>query len=362
MGFFHKKETHGFLGVDIGTSGIKLVELAPHKDRPVVLTYGFTQWHTGQEPFSFLDDPVRAGKLLQDLHKQTGATSRKAMASLPLSTVFSGIIAVPNMKTEREMRSLIDAQVAKLTPIPLSDMSIDPTYIDGKPWEGSSPKLKERGFSRVLVTGASRTQLQKYIDLFKAAQIELPAIDTESFALIRSLVGKDPGASLLMDIGSMRTNFTIVENGTPFLTRSVNIGGHLITRQIMDQMHVNQDDAERMKMDLSSFTGESVLPGGLPPVLEALMQPLTHEIRYAMQLYANMDLRESERIERVVVTGGSSLLPRIPQYLSEVLNMNVYHGDPWARTLYPEALRPVLDEIGPRMAVAIGLALREFSS
>ncbi|PJB15848.1 pilus assembly protein PilM, partial [Candidatus Falkowbacteria bacterium CG_4_9_14_3_um_filter_38_19] len=63
--------------------------------------------------------------------------------------------------------------------------------------------------------------------------------------------------------------------------------------------------------------------------------------------------------DKVILSGGSALLPNLANYLSKILNLNVIIGDPWARVSYPTDLKPILDEIGPRLAVAIGLAMRE---
>ena len=76
-------------------------------------------------------------------------------------------------------------------------------------------------------------------------------------------------------------------------------------------------------------------------------------------LFSNMEFTDSSRVEKLVVTGGSSHLPGLPEMLSSALDMSVYRGDPWARVVYPEDLRPVLDEIGPRMSVSVGLAMRD---
>jgi type IV pilus assembly protein PilM len=183
------------------------------------------------------------------------------------------------------------------------------------------------------------------------------AIDTESFALIRSLVGKDKSPIMVVDMGSSRTSITIVEKGIPFLSRSINVGGTAVTRRIMEQMKVNEQDAERVKTDLESLPGADA--GAIPAVLSPVMQPILHEIKYAISLYSHMELTESKRVEKIILTGGSAHLPSLPEYLSAQLNMNCYRGDPWARVAYPQDLRPVLDEIGPRMSVAIGLAMRD---
>ncbi len=376
MGLFGGSKTTSFLGVDIGAGGLKVVELMNEKGRAKLLTYGYSSHPTGDIGNSPLEDPKGTGMELAKLIKACEAKSTKAMAALPLSSVFSTIVAIPRKKDEKEMKPLIDAQISKLTPLPLAEMITYSTFIDdikkGEPKkknkkaekEPERPKTAEERerekYVRVLVTGAAKTLVQKYIEIFKYAKLDLQALDTESFALIRSLVGKDKSAIMILDIGSRRTNLTIVEKGIPFLTRSINVGGATVTKRIMEQMNMSEEQAEQMKLDLGTMVqGAPTVAGGMPKILEAIMLPILNEIQYAFQLYAGMELTEFKKVEKIILTGGSSHLPRIPEYLSETLNLNVYRGDPWARVVYPEDLRPVLDEIGPRMSVAIGLAMRE---
>ncbi|MEI6511526.1 MAG: pilus assembly protein PilM [Candidatus Uhrbacteria bacterium] len=366
MGLFGGNKTHTYLGVDIGTSGLKVVELSNEKGRAKVMTYGYSERQPGQPVYSPFDDPKGTGERLAALCKKAGVRGTKVMAALPLSSVFSTIVSVPKRKHEKEMQPLVDAQVAKLTPMPLSEMVTSTTFIDGKGSKGSEgvkgaeEKIKSSDHVRVLVTGAAKSLVQKYIEIFKVAKLDLTALDTESFALVRSLIGKDKSPIAILDIGGASTSITIVEKGIPVLSRSIGIAGNNVTRRIMDQMSIEETEAEQIKQDLMTVVGTA--PGGiggLPAVLDAVMQPLLTEIRYAFQLYAGMELCEYKKVEKIVVTGGSSHLPRIVEFLKESLNMNVYRGDPWARVVFAEDLRPVLDEIGPRMSVAIGLAMRE---
>ncbi len=358
MSFFGGKTAHTYLGVDIGASGLKVVELANEKGRAKLMTYGYTERLPGQSMISPFDDPKGTGEMLVKLCKKSGVKSNKVMAALPLTSVFSAIVSVPRMKHEKEMQPLVDAQVGKLTPLPLSEMVTYSTYIDGLEKKISQEKPSDH--VRVLVTGAAKSLVQKYIEIFRFAKLELQAIDTESFAFVRSLIGKDKSPIAVLDIGSTRTSITIVEKGIPVLNRSVSLGGTAVTKRIMDQMHVSEVQAEQIKLDLGTMAGSSAGGvGGLPSVLEAVMQPMLNEIKYAFQLYAGMELTEYKKVEKVVLTGGSSHLPKVIEFLKESLNLNVYRGDPWARVVFPEDMRPALDEIGPRMSVSIGLAMRE---
>ena len=129
---------------------------------------------------------------------------------------------------------------------------------------------------------------------------------------------------MILDIGSKRTNIIIVEKGIPFVSRSINIGGNSITSELMRQMSLSEEDAERMKRDLGTVSPGDSSSEGLPKLLEMMMLPLVNEIRFAFQLYANMDLAQIKKVEKIVVTGGSAHLPKIPEYLAQVLNLNVF--------------------------------------
>ncbi len=366
MHLFEKKKSNSFLGVDIGASGLKVVEFGFAKGKASLLTYGYAQLSHTMVGETLLDDPKAAGGLLARVCKEAGVKTVSAMAALATSNVFSAILSIPDGKDPRVRQSAVNTEVAKLTPFPIGEMIIQTTFLDEekKPMEKgkakvSQPPQPDKNF-RVLVTGASKTLIQKYVEAFKVAKLNLQAIDTEALALVRALVGKDKGAILILDIGGKRTNILIIEKGIPFVSRSVTIGGNTVTGQIMRQMNASEDEAERTKFDMECMGTEgSDLPGGLPKILEPIMHPLVNEIRYAIQLYANMELAQIKKIEKIIITGGSAHLPRIPEYLGSVLNMNVYRGDPWARVAYPAELTGVLEEIGPRMSVAVGLAMRE---
>ncbi|MBI5794353.1 type IV pilus assembly protein PilM [Candidatus Uhrbacteria bacterium] len=370
MGLFGKKKPDSFLGVDIGASSVKVVEFVNKKGRATLLTYGYGELPTAEAGDTLFDNPKAAGELLACVCKESGCTSTAVMAALPTSNVFSTILSIPEVKDMRQRQSVVNTEVAKLSPLPLSEMILQTTFLDdvAKPDKKAekkigaipeAPKEKAKDF-RVLVTGAAKTFIQKYIETFKAAKLNLQAIDTEALALVRSLVGKDKGAILMLDIGSKRTNIIIVEKGIPFVSRSITIGGNTVTSQLMRTMGLSEMDADRVKRDLGIAPRQDTgLAGGLPKLLEPIMQPLLNEIRYAFQLYANMELAQIKKVEKIIVTGGSAHLPRIPDYLAQMLNMNVYRGDPWARVVYPADLASVLEEIGPRMSVAVGLAMRE---
>lgn len=349
MKLFARSQKKQILGVDIGTSGIKVVELALEKNRSRLLTYGYSE-QKSDIPFSPLEQPKRTAAFLQEICKKAQVKTTTAVSALPLSSVFSAIVSVPYQKDKNRLKQSIQDQVKKLAPLPLEEMITYSTFIDS---------LKEENLQhvRVLVTGSAKHLVQTYIEIFQRAKLQLKTLDTESFALIRSLIGKDKNSILLADLGATRSNITIVENGIPFYTRSINMGGDQITQDLRTKLQLDLPLAEQMKRDFSVSQAEQ-----FPTFMQTYLQPLLNEMRYALERYHAMETRENGQVEKIILTGGSAHLPNISSFFSRELNRSTYVGDPWARVVYTSQLRPVLEEIGPKMAVAVGLAMREYDA
>ncbi|NQV12454.1 pilus assembly protein PilM [Candidatus Uhrbacteria bacterium] len=366
MSLFGKKEER-YLGVDIGAGGMKIVELLFEGGHYKLMTYGSTSRNADVVATAIMENPEVAIKHLVELIKESGALAKDVIASLPVHSVFSSIIAIPKVKEELETRALVERQAEKLLPLPLAEMIIDYQLIDeleskgdaktGEPIDKTLVAEKSAATGRadvnvrVMITGAQKTMVSAYTNIFKDAGLDLMSLETEPFALIRSMIGDDKSPIMILDIGAFRTNMTIVENGIPFINRSIKVGGGSVTQAIATQMGVSIEEAEQVKYDLHAAGN------GIPKAVVDLFQPIVHEVRYAMDVFIKSEISLNQHVEKVILTGGSALLPGLDAFLTEELNVRTFVGDPWARVKVNPALRPVLDELGPRFAVAIGLAM-----
>jgi type IV pilus assembly protein PilM len=368
MGLFGPK-SRSYLGVDVGVGGAKIVELKNEKGRARLVTYGFTERMPDVQPASLLDSPKECADLLRLIAKKARVTTMQAVGSLPISSVFSSVITVPK-GTDKEIKEAVQWQARKLIPVPLEEMVLDSKVLTPPsdkdkvklPGEKEKPVVKDDKATKtiqVLITGASKTMVQKYVTAFKMAGLELVSLETETFALIRSLVGKDRSTTLIVDMGAARTNIVIVENGVPFVNRSLDMGGATFTKAISRQLSMDVKGAEQMKCDIKSIS--TLYPGeGLPKIFETTVAPLVTELQYSINLYSSrVEGQPEKKIEKIILTGGASALPSLVDHFARQLSMKVYVGDPWARVVYPEGLRPVLDEIGYRFSIAVGLAMRD---
>jgi type IV pilus assembly protein PilM len=346
----------GLLGVDIGTVGVKMVELTMEGGKPRLTTYGYAEAPAGQADLSALSDPQKITDMMRRVSKEAGIRAKKAVAALPASEVFHTIVSIPLPSSPTEdLRPAIEAQAKKVFPLPVEEMVLDSVVLDKNLLKNagkSEGKEEKERFIRIFLTGAPKTLIQKYLDLFAKVGLELVSLETEVMSLVRALVSDEDAQIMIVDIGGKRANVIIADGGIPFLTRGIKGGGEEITRALAKNMGISEADAETAKRDLGYGNG------ALPKPLQDALQPMVHEMRYALQMYADQAFHDHRNVEKILITGGSAHLPGIDQYVTSVLNVNVYIGNPWARIASPVEARPILEEVGPRLCVAAGLALR----
>src|SRR3989339_151453 len=368
MSFFKKHKS--FLGVDIGTASIKVVELAPGPNHtPRLVTYGRAEYTGDSTKVDAERDIARIVATLKAICIQARTTSKPVAAALPTFAVFSSVITLPAM-SEKELAAAIRWEARKFVPLPLEEMILDwkflaetPSINNVKNQEASEPKSAPvdkvdpgaKKNIRVLLTAAPQNLVKKYLTIFRQSELDLLSLETEAFALERSLVGGAREVIMVVDLGAVTTDICVIENGIPILNRSIDVGGLTITKAIANSLNVDVKRAEQFKRDIGLNTRGSAA-GGIPVTIESTISPVVNEIKYNFSLYQS---QSNKPIEKIILTGGSSFLPMLPEYLENLFQIKVYIGDPWARVSYPEELKAVLDEIGPQFASAIGLAMRQ---
>jgi len=365
MGLFSKESKEkNFLGIDIGGSSVKLVELKALQGRPLLVTYGYLERSTKSTKESLLDRPDDMAQAIKRVAEKAKTHSKDATTALPASAVFTTVLKLTDI-TEKDLSSIkkvtasIEAEAKKVLPLPVEEMVLDwkVLKIPKKNVDGETVQ-KDRSVE-VLLTAASKEVVKKYIEIFKKAGLNLLSLETESFAMTRALLGKDSSPIIIVDMGAANTDITLVDNGLPYFERTVDVGGYNITKNLSDTMGISLDQAEQFKRDLGSYKDK--LPEGklLPPSIEKVLAPVINEVKYIMQFFSQQPGNEDKKIDRIILSGGTARLFNAAEYFTQVFNIRAFPGDPWARLVYPEELKPVLDNIGSRLAVSIGLAMRE---
>lgn len=369
--FWSKPKTR--LGVDLGAGGIKLVELKKIKGRPVLNTYGLTSQpqdvhrlaDTGPAPIAptakdKLDkkdivSEETIGKyadLLRAVCKQARVIGKSATVSLPVSSVFHAAVNLPLLKKEDALPAL-KVEVRKLLPRPIEEMALDYQVLP----------VKDKAQSQTyLINAVPRDIVAIYTRIFKRAGLVLEALEPESLALERSLVGRDMAVTMVVDIGHERSNFFIIEQGVVVTHSSIEVGGAKINEILQKTWNLSAPLIEQAKFD--AFSRLMSLPTSAPEVqavgrlLLPVVEPLIKEIEYSFNLYLRRNGNVEHQPEKIVLTGGASLMPSLIDLISNKFKIKCYVGDPWGRVVCQDGLKPALRKVGPRLSVAIGLALR----
>ena len=372
MALLNKNKSESSLGVDIGAGGIKLLELRKSKGRPQLWTYalvdqpldiniGDGEKNKSVEESMASDqekkqktlapqimDPRIAeyAKLLRLAVDSAHVTARHVTASLPVSQIFHAIVNLP-MVNEKELGYHVEAKIKKMLSRPIEEMQVVHQIIPG------DPKEKDKSI-KTLVTAAPKNIVKFYTDIFQKAGLQLNELETEAFALERSLVGMDKATVMIVDIGAERTNFFIIDQGFPVTHRSVQIGGNVLEAILQQKFGLDDKEIMTVKYDVTRL-GMDKIPTEL---FARMIEPIVKEIQYSFDLFLHQTGNEGKRPEKIILTGGASVFPPIIQGIRQSFSMKVFVGDPWARVVYQQGLKGTLDKLGPRMSVSIGLALR----
>jgi len=364
MGLFRKKQ--GYLGVDLGSTSIKLVELKNERGIPTLQTYGYAERAMGDIVRGNPEEvQKKAADLLKKLYKKTGAKSYQVVTALPNFAVFNSVITLPVM-SKKDLASAVKWEAKKFIPLPLEKVVLDWKIIEEiKQKKGAvilpqkTPQLENRNnqkdppkrIYKILLTAASRELIKRYVNIFSLADLQLVSLETEAFALSRALVGKEETTTMIIDSSAVSTDIMIIEKGVPVLNRSIDVGGVNLTKTIAEHLNIDFKKAEQIKRDIGLSKTSKI-----PEIIIKEFQPIVEEINYSLNAYQT---QTGKMVEKVILSGGSAYLPNLTSYISNIVKTKVFIGNPWARIAYPIDLKPALEEIAPRFAVAIGLALRE---
>ncbi len=330
---FNSKKS--ILGVDIGTTNIKIVQITSKDNVHNLDTYGLVNVSfdiDGKEEII-----EKTAEILTNLVQQAGVTTRKVVASLPNSAVFTSVIDMQPL-SEKELRTAVEFEAKKYVPLPMTEMTLSWTIIE---------KTAD-GKDKILITAVPNNILQSYLKIFQLAKLEPLALEIEALALIRALVADDKGSILLIDIGARSTHLNIIENGNLLLTRNIPVGGETITGKIAESLKISSARAEQFKKDFG-LTQSSLIPETIKPIL----MNIKNEARQLQSIYQ----ARGKKFDKMLIVGGSANLPGLDQYFTD-LGPKVLKGDPLSRITYAESVKPILSVYATNLAVAIGLAMR----
>ncbi len=340
------------LGLDIGSSSIKLVEIL---DTP----NGHHLSHFSQIPLErgvIVEGSIRDGNILGDrirqLFRMSSCKTKRVVTSLPGHMIFVKRATFPTM-AEDEFREMISDEAGYYLPFDsVNDVSFDFQILGER--EGHPGRME------VVLVAVKKDVIQSYIDTLEQAGLKPCIIDVDSFALETMYEAnydfEDADVIALINIGSSMTNINVVKGGTSIFTRDIPVGGQSITESIQERLGVTFDEAERIKIEAATVDRQDADCIKVDPLDYA--EPLFMEIERSIDYFRST--QGGAYIKDAILSGGSAKIRGITEILSRRLRIETQIVKPIQGIAYnDQVFHPTtLDDIGPIAALGIGLALR----
>jgi len=355
---FVKRKSQKSLGVDIGTKVIRVVEVSGKKGKLALENYGEVNLDVAcKEFFRSFDkknlnpsvDNISAA--LRAIIEETGIKTKKVVFSLPDFATFFTTFELPPMSS-KEIANAVGFEARKYIPLPLSELVLD--------WQLMSREPSPKENSKILVMAVPKIIVEQYKTIAEQAGLELTALEAEAMALKRAVINENEPTSCLLEIGFQSTNINIVEDGFMKMSSSFDIAGKDLTFSISETLNISTGDAEIIKKKQGLLVNEE---GNISHILIPILSVISEKTRKVIK---DFESKEGKVVERVIIAGGTSLLPGILEYFIESLNQDetkpriVEIAKPFVKVAYPPILDKKMEEINPTYAIALGEALRKF--
>lgn len=335
-----------FFGLDIGTTAVRAVELRGSGAVKALDRYGQIPLQGNLAVSDSKADRENLAKSIHDLIRQVGISTPNVAVNLPSSRVFTRIADWDRMPPA-ELNKSIRYQAESIIPTPLAKSKLDWLVIGDSPADAKKVE--------VLLSSVANDFVEARLDMLESIGLNVIAFEPDSMALARAIIPAGVNTpQMVLDMGNSTTDLVIAMNGVPRLIRSITVGGQSIVRAAVQALSIEPTQAEQFvfKFGLGRDKLEGQVYNAIIGTVEIMVGEIEKSIKFFQNRYPNT------KLDRIVVTGGASVLPEFPLYLANRFAMNVEIGNSWRNVSFPATRQDELLAISNHFAVAIGLAER----
>lgn len=350
------------LGIDIGSSAIKVVEIKKKGSKVALETYGaialgpYAEEDVGRVTNLPIEKTIEA---LKEVLKQAGVTTNSAAFAIPVQQSLIFTIELPARVKEEEIASIIPTEARKYIPVPITEVTLDyfilpkkePTFLEANTPE---PALSGDGKTEILVVALQNDAVSKYHSIVSECNLSAPFFEIEIFSSVRANFEHELSLVLLMDFGASSTKLTLVEFGMVKSYHTVSRGGADITDSIAKSFNIPFSEAEKKKKEIGLFGGPA--EKNLFDIIKLHLDYIFAETNSVLLTY---ERKYSRTVSKVILSGGGAILRGLKESAADNFRVEVELGNPFSKVGAPSFLDKVLLATGPEFAVALGLALRK---
>lgn len=350
------------LGIDIGTSSIKIVEIKKKGGKAMLETYGaialgpYAGTELGTATNLSIEKVVEA---LKEVLQQSGTTTTSVALAVPIQSSLIFSMDLPAQIEQKEMSAIVSTEARKYIPVPMSEVTLDFFEIPKKEMsfeEANNPDFLKNieAKKEVLVVAIQNDAITKLRSVVSGAGLSASFFEVEIFSSVRSCFEHELSLVLLIDVGASRTKLSFVEFGMVKNYHTIDRGGADITSSISKSLTIPFEKAEELKKEFGLY--ENQTEKNLADIIKIHTDYIFSETNNVLLRY---EKKYGRTISKVIFTGGGSLLKGLKEEAVNNFKAEVEIGRPFSKVGAPAFLEKVLETTGPEFGVAIGLALRK---
>ena len=358
---FFKKDDPRALGIDIGSSAIKIVQLKKQNGQAVLETYGelalgpYAQKTIGQA-VNLPSEQIAIA--LTDLmnEKEVNVTTKRCGLSIPFASSLMSEIEMPDV-SPKQLAIMVPLEARKYIPVPISEVILDWSVIpknEARPASEGEAVMSASTKIDVLVVAIHNDTISRYQEIVIKAGLEASFFEIEIFSTMRSVLDEGLRPVLIIDMGAASTKLYIVERGIIRASHTVNRGSQDITSNMAKSLNISPEQAEVMKREVGLLGPDKAVSDLMALTLDYIFS----EINTTMLAF---ERKHNKTIAKTILVGGGAALKGLLELSKNNLKTEVEVGLPFNKVSAPAFLDNILRESGPEFAVAIGLALRKLS-
>ena len=351
---FAAQRSPSVVGIDIGSSAIKVVQMRREKGRAILETYGAIALgpYGGIEIGRSTNLPIeKIVEALKDVIREANVNGSDSALSIPYSSSLVSVIKVPEVN-QKQLAQMMPIEARKYIPVPIGEVMLDWYVVPEERQAGVSAEGKEVQKMNVLLVAIHNETISKYQAIVSGAALNASFFEIEVFSSVRASLDHGIAPVAVLDFGAATSKLYIVERGIVRESHIVNRGSQDVTLAVSQALNITVAQAEELKRvkGLSDKTQVDFIKSA-----ELTLQYILTEINRVLVAYES---RAQVSISKLVCVGGGSSLKGFKEYASSKTNTPVELADPFGKTEAPAFLGDVLKEAGPEFSVAVGLALR----
>ncbi len=355
-GIFKKQETSA-LGIDIGSSSIKVVQLKRRGETAVLETYGelslgpYGGATIGQSVNLPTEKIIEAvGDLLAE--KEVAITTRICGIAIPFRASLLSVIELPDVG-RKELEAIVPIEARKYIPVPVSEVAIDWSIIPPVENEDEQKFDTQKKTVEILLVAIHNNIINQYKEIVNKTSLDTKFFEIEVFSSIRAILEGVPGPVMVFDMGASTTKLYLIDRGVVEYSHTINRGSQEITANIARILNISVEEAEVMKRSVGM--GKVSSGADLSEAVGLVADFIFSEANRFLFAYQK---KHNRNIKSVFLVGGGSALKGFRELAQENFKVEVISGNPFEKIEVPAFLENILRQTGPEFAVAAGCALR----